>query len=244
MKTTSVKEHYDQHLGNFYSWMTGEFEPKKNAFARFCEEQGLLPRSSGRAIDLGAAHGIQSLALAGLGYEVLAVDFNAQLLAELHQRAEGLHIRILNKDIRMLASFADGPELITCCGDTLPHLGSLAEIGQLLREAFTVLLPGGSIVLSFRDYGQALEGNDRFIPVYSDPQRIFTCVLDYLPGHVVVTDLVYEFTGQEWKMKSSSYSKVRITRAVTVEMLEGSGFQITANEIKQGMVWLVGKKPA
>jgi 2-polyprenyl-3-methyl-5-hydroxy-6-metoxy-1,4-benzoquinol methylase len=44
------------------------------------------------AIDLGAGYGIQSIALANLGFRVRAVDFNRQLLEELSVNKKSLPI--------------------------------------------------------------------------------------------------------------------------------------------------------
>ena len=75
----TTKEHYDKHLGNFYSWMTGDFESTQKEFLDFLYEHGLFPSSTKIALDLGAGHGIQSIPLARLGFQVKAVDFNQQL---------------------------------------------------------------------------------------------------------------------------------------------------------------------
>ena len=79
----TVKEHYDNHLGNFYSWMCGNFDEKQRKYQQFFTKNNIVPLSSKIAIDLGAGHGIQSSALAKLGFKVHAVDFNEQLLGEL-----------------------------------------------------------------------------------------------------------------------------------------------------------------
>ena len=75
----SVKEHYDRHLGKFYSWMAGDFEAEQSLFQKFLYENKIVPASSKKAIDLGAGHGIQSVSLAMMGFEVTAVDFSEQL---------------------------------------------------------------------------------------------------------------------------------------------------------------------
>jgi len=43
----------------------------------------MTPSSSTGAIDLGAGHGLQTVSLVNLGFNVTAVDFNDQLLQEL-----------------------------------------------------------------------------------------------------------------------------------------------------------------
>ncbi len=59
-----------------------------------------------------------------------------------------------------------------CCGDTISHLESKAEIQKLIVDSYNILQSKGKIILSFRDYSFELEDENRFIPVKSDSQRI------------------------------------------------------------------------
>src|SRR5215470_10668700 len=101
---TSVRDHYETLLAEHYSRMFGDFESK------VAEQRALLERlgvtalsSSGLAVDLGCGSGFQSVALARLGFRVLAVDFSPRLLAELTDRAHGLPVEAIAGDIRDVA---------------------------------------------------------------------------------------------------------------------------------------------
>lgn len=238
----SVKEHYDNHLAPVYSWMVGDFNQRCAEFEHFLTQQNIWPETTRQAIDLGSGHGIQSIALARAGYTVLAVDFNQHLLAELSERAKGLSVSILEEDILNVTSFANTPELITCCGDTLSHLASLHEIKVLLQRMAEVLHPGGRLILSFRDYSVALEGTARFIPVKSDDSRILTCVLDYSDDHVMVTDILHQRTEEGWKQSVSSYPKVRLRTATLRVFLQTMNLTIESEQLLNRMVTLVARK--
>lgn len=120
--------------------MLGDFEEAKNKFLRWCEQHYLKPLASNIAIDLGAGNGVQSVALAEIGYEVKAIDFNRQLLAELDARRNGLSIGIILDDLKNISNYKkDRPELIVCCGDTISHLTNVKEIALLIRDSFIVL---------------------------------------------------------------------------------------------------------
>ena len=237
------QEHYDQHLGNFYSWMTGDFAEQQTIHEIFFREHGLLPSDNGLVLDLGAGHGLQAVSLAKVGFSVRAVDFNRQLLDELRINSEGHGIEIVEDDLRNVRQHTNpAPELILCWGDTLTHLTSEAEVQQLVYDCAAGLAPNGKLALSFRDYTTELKNTDRFVPVKSDDQRILTCLLEYLPGRVRVTDLLHERTGDRWQQTVSSYYKVRLAKRTVTEAMQGSGLRmILDTNFKRQMV-LVGVK--
>lgn len=172
-----------------------------------------------------------------------AVDFNSQLLSELNLRKHGLPIEIINDDIKAVLQYKIiEPELIVCCGDTLSHLDSLAEIEQLIKDIFITLKMDGKVVLTFRDYSRELEGTSRFIHVKSDPERILTCFLEYFPNKVRVTDILYEQENGQWKQKISSYEKVIISQDIIHNMLKETGFEAVINETLNRMITIIAKK--
>lgn len=67
----TIKEHYDNHLGNFYSWMVGDMKRNQSTFHELLLSNGIKPYASKVAVDLGAAHGIQCIPLAKMGYDVI-----------------------------------------------------------------------------------------------------------------------------------------------------------------------------
>ncbi len=238
-----VKEHYDKHLANFYSWMVGDFDKKRTEFQDFLENNRVYPNDARVAIDLGAGHGIQSIALKNMGFDVTAIDFNEQLLDELKSHPEGQSIKTVKTDIRNIEE--DGglkPELIVCCGDTITHLENKAEIEKLIVDCTSILCENGKLILSYRDYSDELNEQHRFIPGKSDRNRILTCILDYESDKVKVTDLLHEKTENGWNQKVSSYRKVRITPKEIAEMIENNGMKIVFNESISRMQTTIAKK--
>ena len=238
----SVKEHYNNHLGNFYSWMTGDFSSRKNEFKKFLSDNSIAPASNKIAIDLGAGHGIQSVALAEQGFKVIAVDFSQQLLSELNSNSSGKDITILDDDIRNIKQFAEKPGLIICCGDTLSHLGSKHEVSNLISDIAEILDNNGKLILSFRDYSKYLTGTDRIIPVKSANNKILTCILDFEEDYLTVTDLLYEKINKAWEQKVSMYKKVRLQPPEVISYLTSSGFTVTFNQVLNGIVTIIGSK--
>ena len=237
-----VKEHYDNHLANFYSWMVGGFDQKRIEFQKFLENNSIFPNDTKVALDLGAGHGIQSIALCKLGFDVTAVDFNEQLLNELKSHPEGKSIKTILADITNMTRYNKlKPELITCCGDTLTHLDDKEAIKKFLRDCKATLSSSGKLILSFRDYAIELKDEQRFIPIKNDDNRIFTCFLEYKPDKVNVTDILYEKTDNGWNQKVSSYKKVRISTNEVLNYLKENGMTITYNESINRMQTIIAK---
>nr|WP_299337566.1 methyltransferase domain-containing protein [Allomuricauda sp.] len=226
-----VKEHYDKHLANFYSWMLGDLDAKSKEFKTFLLKKGIQPINTKIAIDLGVGNGIQSIALKELGFVVTAVDFNEQLLNELESNSKGKGINIVQEDIRNVLGFKKlRPEIIVCCGDTITHLENKQQIEKLLGDANNILTTNGTLILTFRDYSSQLNDQQRFIPVRSTANRILTCILDYGAEKVKVTDLLYERINSEWIQKVSTYEKVRISPKEVLTLIEKNGMIVKFNK--------------
>ena len=239
-----VQAHYDQLLGPVYTWMYGGFDVAVVRNRQFFESLGVASWLKGLAVDLGCGSGFQSIPLAEAGFRVLALDLCETLLAELRTNAGTLPVRSVRDDLLNFPNHLDvAPALIVCMGDTLPHLASLDAIAQLIANAYRALSAGGRLVLTFRDLAtHELKGTQRFIPVRSEPDRIFTCALDYHADHVEVNDLLYLRTGEVWKFTTSSYRKLRINASQAGELLLAAGFRIGHSSTEQGLVRIVAIK--
>jgi SAM-dependent methyltransferase len=236
----NIKEHYENHLSDYYSWMFGKFDAKINESHRFFQHHNIKPISSKIAIDLGAGCGFQSIPLAKTGFEVKAIDFSRKLLNELKSNSNNLNIEAIENNILNYDAYSSyKPELIVCMGDTITHLDSLKSVQELIQNSYKILLKNGKLVLTFRDLTSELKEDDRFIPVNSDSKRIFTCFLEYYPTYIKVFDIVYEKEKERWIQKISSYKKLIISQAVIKKYFENAGFKIEFMGIEDGLVTII-----
>lgn len=147
---------YDR-LAPFYHLLYGDWDAavRTQGEALACL---LHMRGVGRGepvLDAACGIGTQTLGLLGRGYSVVASDLSLGAVARLRQEldARGLRASVRVDDFRTLQSTADGScAAVLACDNSLPHLLTDAEILQALRNARRVLRPGGSLVLSVRDY--------------------------------------------------------------------------------------------
>lgn len=245
--TSEISQHYEGLLAPNYTWMFGvPFEVKVS------EQMALLkhlldvkPPCSGRAIDLGSGPGFQAIALADLGFApVLALDTSATFLRELEQHRSQRDITPTLADMRYMRHRA-GPgdvRVITCMGDTLTHLPGLSSVRKLFKDAYDVLEPGGSIVLTFRDLTNELHGLDRFIEVRTDAHRIMTCFLEFSAETVTVHDLIHLRDNDGWHLLKGSYEKLRISADVVTGALSEAGLEVVVNQSAGSLKSIVARR--
>jgi SAM-dependent methyltransferase len=239
----TVEEHYDRLLADVYSWMYGGWDAALARYTEFFATRGLVPRKSGRAVDLGAGCGFQAIPLSRLGFSVLAIDIDRKLLAELEAHVGDEQIQVVRADLLEFRRYAERPvELVVCMVDTLLHLESQDVVARLFDEVFAALEPGGTFVATFRDFSVAAENLDRFIPVRSDDRTVFTCFLEFEPATVKVHDLVYRRVDGRWEFAKSFYRKLRLPTAWAVSALRAAGFASVETDLDRGLVVVTATK--
>lgn len=230
---STVQEHYDTLLAEHYDWMFGVPYESKVAEQKLLLHELLGGEASGMAVDLGCGSGFQTLALADLGYDVLAIDISARLLRDLRARVGSRPIGVKHADILTLDSLvaADSVNVAVCMGDTVTHLSSRHEVARLFQSVYRALMPGGRFILTYRDLAQGeLLGLDRFIAVRSDERCVMTCFLEYqTPDTVLVHDLINtrEADGA-WALHKSSYTKLRLSVDWVTDELGRAGLSVSA----------------
>ncbi len=238
MKT--VAEHYASHLGPIYLWSVGGADAALALGESEIEALGLPVQAGDRILDLGAGFGAHAIPLAKRGARVTAVDSSRELLESLRTLAGGCSIEIVDDDL--LSFLEKTPEryaAVVCFGDTLTHLGGTEDVERFFSLTKRLLLPGGKVIATFRDYTIARRGEERFIPVKADDERILTCFLEFEESTVAVHDIVHEKTEDGWRTQVSAYRKLRLDPRGLVEISSRAGFEAYLEAGMRGMVRLV-----
>lgn len=239
----TIEEHYENHIARYYSWLFGDFNENVDKNYKFFVNKKIIPQKSKIAIDLGAGCGFQSLALAQLDFSVIALDSSKTLLDELKSHSGNLKIIAIKDELTNFTDHCqDKVELCICMGDTLTHLGSFDDVKKLFEDVYSLLEDGGKFILTFRDFVFELDSKNRFIPVKSDSENIFTCILEYEKDHVIVNDMIYKKIKDEWEMDVSSYKKLRIHQDWVRRELMKSGFIISLCETEKGWITVIAGK--
>ena len=241
----TVKQHYEEVLADVYSWMYGGFEINIQRNKEFIVSNKLIPDGpAAAAVDLGAGCGYTSIPLAEAGYSVTAIDLSSRLLEELKENSGGLPINTVQGDLLDFDSITKADaDLFVCMTDTLLHLVSRDLVSLLFRKVCSALNPGGKFIISFRDLTFELKDTDRFIPVRSDDNTVFTCFLEYEEDIVRVHDIVYRKIEGKWKLYKSFYHKLRLSKEWVKEQLIQYGFKMNKSNVENGFITIIASKP-
>ena len=105
------------------------------------------------------------------------------------------------------------------------------------------MISGGSIIISIRDYhSPGPTGSNRFIPIRSSENQIFTCFLEYEDEIVRVSDILQTKKDDEWNFNVSSYNKLRLKKDWVSNFLVLNSMNIVNNFERDGMLFLHAKK--
>lgn len=234
---STVNQHYNQVLADVYSWMFGGFESGIHKNHEFFKNHEISPTGSGVAVDLGAGCGFQSIPLAQIGFSVTAIDLEEKLLNELKENSGKLSITTVQDNLINFEQHINSKaELIVCMTDTIIHLESKDKVTLLFKKVFSALEEDGKFIITLRDLSTELSELDRFIPVRSDEEIIFTCFLEYEPSTVKVHDLVYKKELDSWKLNKSFYRKLRLSKDWIDKQLKKIGFSKIESNINKGLI--------
>ena len=139
------------------------------------EREGLslraLFRNKGitRVLDASCGAGTQAVALAQLGFDVLAADPSPGMLKKANQIAADTQLKgnleFQRANFLQLDEIIGGTfDAVIAKGNSLPHLLTDEEIELTLHTFYEFLRPGGLLVIGMRDFGPFVEERPSFIP--------------------------------------------------------------------------------
>ena len=243
----TIIQHHDALIGAFDSLGTEDFDSAcKETVQRF-KAIGLSPERNNLAVDLGCGRGTQSIALARLGFHVLAIDSCPALLAELKMNAtrEALPVSGIESDlVEHLKTVRGAPGVITCLGDTLVRLESFQAVSEMIHLASRRIARGGTLVLGFRDHFSRMKRGDQVeIPVRRRDGQYVTRRIEGLADSVQVVDEFVEKREGRWVNRARSYEQLRLKPGRIASELRKAGLKIVRKENRAGLVTISATKP-
>lgn len=215
-------------------------------------------RSVNVVLDASCGSGTQAIALAQIGYQVLASDPSAGMLARAQEYAEKMgvmdRIHFLQADFLQVSQMKDGNlDAIITKGDAFPHLIKDEDIETTLAGFYRLLRPGGLVIIGMRDFEPYLQDRPRFLPGrVHDPetndgaQIIVFETWDWHEGPpLTVTLNKFIMTGKEGHFEVKHFPithRALTAEEVQVVMLE-AGFENTQIIHDRAEIVMIGEKP-
>jgi len=211
-----------------------------------------------RILDAACGAGTQAVALAKLGFNVVACDPSAGMLKKAQDIAKEYGVvdklEFQRIDFLNLTDVVKGPfDAIVCKGNSLPHLLLDEEIETTLLIFYELLRPGGLLVIGMRDFEPFMQDRPEFIPGFAhkddeDNSEFITFDLwEWYDGPpVIATQNLYIVQGTERGGFKTVKRRVQYrplsTDEVKVVLLE-LGFEEVSDQPDRAERVLVARKP-
>jgi len=134
----------------------------------------LLRRSCSRPFDIAdvaCGIGTQLIGLARLGHRVTGCDISAGAITRARREcaSAGVPAALAVADMRNLPLRGSCVDAVVCADNALPHLLADDDVLAALAQMTRVLRPGGTVIVTTRDYDRILVD-----PPASTPPQVFT----------------------------------------------------------------------
>lgn len=231
----------------FYDAVADDYHLYFRDWETMLEREGLQlrrwfrDRDISRVLDASCGPGTQSIALAQLGYDVVACDPSSGMLLRAHRHATEYKvedkIQITRSDFLSLPDNVEGRfDAIITKGNAFPHLITDDEIEKALRIFYDLLRPGGTVIIGMQDFEPFIEGRPRFIPgrihdldlADNEPEIITFDKWDWDEGPpltVTVNNFILKGRGDEYQVRKRPVIFRALTAAEVQVVLLEAGFE-------------------
>jgi glycine/sarcosine N-methyltransferase len=186
----------------------------------------LLPASA-FVLDCAAGIGTQVLGLAALGHRVAGTDLSVVALRRAAERNPD--VGVAAADMRALPFAEAAFDAVVCADNALPHLLTAPDVRQALAEMLRVVVPGGVVLVTTRDYDELRRTRPEVTPVsvHRDTGgvtagfQLWTWHPDgerYDLDHLLVTD-----AGGDWRVRARHSTYWAMRRDELAQLVSAAG---------------------
>jgi len=198
-KNHSAEKFYNL-LGEDYDLMTDDktrWKEVKNQYEKLLEE--FHPED---ILDAGCGTGGESILLSEMGYSVTGVDLSPEFIKIAKSKFGSVHsnVNFAVDDIRNLSSIEDkSVELITCRGNTIPHLMDVGDLQDALKSFKRVLKKDGLLILQWLNYPYIQKQSQRLIEVTGGNKDPFVSFYDFITSDTLRFNILKLSHDKKWK---------------------------------------------
>ena len=230
----------DDDVRGLYDQLGGDYDLMVSWEARLAREQsfllGVCADTEARSVlDAACGTGMHAVLFSRHGLRAAAADVSPAMIARARENAAaaGASVELQVAGFGELARhFPSRFDVVTCLGNSLPHVLDDASLHAALSDFAAILEPRGALVIQNRNYDRLLRERTRFMPMASrtdgEDETLFLRISDFRPGDEDILD----FTVVTLKKRKGAWSQsartapLRALRRRTLEKaLRGAGFE-------------------
>src|SRR3954447_4913025 len=207
-------------------------------------------------LDCACGIGTQAIGLALRGFDVYATDVSSGAVARARHAAArlGAHATFAVADMRDLTHVRGTYDAVIACDNALPHLLADDDLHGALAEIRTKLRPGGVLVVTLRDFDEALRSRPAVAPtlaVAGPPRRVLVRLHDwddaapfYTLRAIVLTEQDGGWTAAEHTTRYRALTRAELERAAAAAGLESVRWHGGDDAVVHGQQLMTARAPA
>jgi len=185
-----------------------------------------------RILDIACGTGGYSIALAGRGHRVTGIDLDRAMIRRARSKAGDVDgapdFRVMDM-LSLIDALDPGFDLVFCIGNSLVHLETDEQIGQLLSDCRTLLRPEGVLVVQIINYDRILARGLTSLPTLRDDAAALEFLRIYEPdpaGRRIIFRTELRVGGDEDRRVIRNQIALRIiTNEQLTHLVRAAGFQ-------------------
>jgi ubiquinone/menaquinone biosynthesis C-methylase UbiE len=248
--TDDVAAFYDDFAHDYADAILADFDQVSRRQGQ--QLQALLhPRGVRRVLDVACGNGLQSIALAELGYQVTGLDISPGMIAQAKRNAERHRVAIewIVGDWHDLArTFASPFDAVVCWGNSLSHVADADDLTAVLGEMASVTAPSGVCLVDLRDWDRVSEerpkGQIRQAKETPEGRLVSFDLWHYpSPEAMIMEVFVLRERGGQWEVRRREVVHRMISRAEFEAAATKAGFaRIERTNLGAFDVWALEKQ--
>jgi glycine/sarcosine N-methyltransferase len=180
-----IIDFYDGFAADYHLAYGGNWEAAVERQGRALDEliHDLLPGARD-VLDCSCGIGTQSIGLARLGYRVTGTDISEREIERARREAALARVEASFSvaDFRDLSGVEGEFDVVISCDNAIPHLLDAGDVPKALTQMRSRLRRGGLLVITMRDFDQALAERPSMAPpviVAGPPRRVLVRLHDW-----------------------------------------------------------------
>ena len=131
-------------IANYYDQIFPLKQSKIDFFSDYSKNKKVL--------EIGCATGNLCFELSKTAKQVVGIDLSSELISNAKEKHSSENLEFKLESLTNILSLNNCFDTIICVGNTLPHLSSIAEVENFIKNSFEILNKNGHLILQFINF--------------------------------------------------------------------------------------------